>query len=161
MHFAQRERRFRRGDVDHDHLVEPLYLAEVAQVGLDAVDGGARRLNHLHLRQVGEARDRRPRIQDGAGPDVRLPLFQIGLARVGDAALEYVRALLQFTDGLAEAAHTNVVAADDELLRLIQIDAAKQRQGGDEGCVLGHAAGQRRQAERRRGAHAAEGADQP
>ena len=133
----------------------------MAQVGLDAVDGGARRLDLLRLRQVGEARDGRPRIEDGAGPDVRLPLFQVGQAGVGDGAVENVGPLLQFTDGLAEAALADVMATDDELMRLVQIDAGEQRQGGDEGSVVGDATGQRRQAERRRGAHAAEGADQP
>ena len=74
---VQLERRLGRGDVDDHHLIELVPLAEVAQVGLDALDGLARRRGALHLGQVGELADGRAGAEHGAGADVRRPGFEL------------------------------------------------------------------------------------
>ena len=105
--------------------------------------------------------DGRAGVEDGAGPDVGLPLVQVGLTGGGQVAVEDVGALLQLADRLAEAAAADLVAADDERGRAVEVEAVEQRQGRDQRRAVGQAAAQGGQAEGGRGADAAEGADQP
>ena len=83
---------------------------------------------------------------------------QAGSARAGSKMLE--RCCNSRTVWRKPAA-ANVVAADDELRRLVEVEAVEQRQGGDQAGGVGQAAAEGGQAEGRRGADAAEGADQP
>src|SRR5262249_39775496 len=68
---------------------------------------------------------------------------------------------LHLADGLAEVGAAHVVAADDEPRRRVQVEAVEEREDGDERGGVRQAAAQRGQAEGRRRADAAEGANHP
>ncbi len=110
---------------------------------------------------IGESRDGRATVEQRAGADVGLPALKVLLTGIGEGRLEDVRAFLQFADGLAKAGLPNLVSADDELRRLVEMERLKQRQGRDQRSAVRDAAMQGRQSQGGRGAHAAAGANQP
>ena len=78
---------------------------------------------------VGEAGDRRRRVEHGAGADVRGPAVEVRRARLDDGRVEDVRAARAARATLCEqAAAADVVAADDELAGVVEVEAGEQRQ---------------------------------
>jgi hypothetical protein len=158
---GQFERRLGRGDVDDHDLVELVGLAEPAQVVLDAFDGLPRGVHALGVRQVGQPGDGRPGVQHGAGADVRRPGVELLGAGGEEVGGEDVGPAVQLAGRAQEVAAADLVAAEDERGRGVEIDAGEVGQFGHEGSGVGPPAGQGREPEGRRRADAAERADQP
>ena len=136
----QREGGLRGGDIKHHDLIQMIPLAEVLQVGLDVADGGPEVGEAVGRRQVGQLADRLAGVEDRAGPNIRRPFVQLRQAGLGDRGIVDVGPLLHLADGLAEVGLADIVAADDELGRHIQLEAVEEGQGGHQGGGVGQAA---------------------
>src|SRR5438876_12030982 len=102
MRFPQLERRLGRGDVDYDNLIELMGIAKLAEVLLNALDGGAGRIGSRDIGPVGELGNGGARVQNGSRPDVLRPGVEVGQTRLNQIVVENVRALLEFADRVAE-----------------------------------------------------------
>ena len=75
--------------------------------------------------------------------------------------MEYVGTLIEIAHRLVEIAAANVVAADDELIEVVEVEAVKQRRRGDEARCVGEPARKCGQAKHCRRTDAAMGANEP
>ncbi len=155
------QRRLGRGDVGDDHGIEPLALAELAQIRRDALDGLERRGDAVDLRQFDELADGRAGAEHGAGADVRGPALQVVGRPLHHVLVEHAGALVQIANRLAVAATADVVPADDELAEVDERQTPEQRRRRDEAGGIGQSAGEGGDAEGGGGRDAAEGADEP
>ncbi len=138
-----------------------LCASRKAQVGLNLLERGAGGVGAVDLGHLGELADGGTGSEDGARLDIGFPGFELAVALGENSLVEDAGALVQLTDGLAEAGLADFVSADNELPELVEIDSVEQRQGRHERSGVGQPASQGRQTQRGRAAHSAAGADQP
>src|SRR6516164_7736354 len=109
---------------------------------MKALSRAALRFRFFRVRQVGQIADRFAGVEDGAGPDIGGPAFQLGPAGVESASVEDVGPLVQFGCRGVEAAGANVVAADGEHVEVVKIDTVEYGQSSGEADGVGEAAGE-------------------
>ena len=115
--------------------------------------------NSHHHPLHGQLGNRLARIEHRAGPDVLAPKVQIRHAGIGQTAVEEIRPFMKLLHRLSIARAANVMPAQDELLRQIEIHSIKKRQSGDQRCVVDESPAQCRHAHSDSRSHAAKSAD--
>src|SRR5438874_766250 len=77
---------------------------------------------------VRQAFDGAARVENGARPDVLRPLIKVRKASFDEVCLEDVGAAMQIAHRFPIARTSDIMAADDELVGLVQVETSKQRQ---------------------------------
>ena len=155
------EHRLRRSRVHHHDLIELVRGLERLEVGLNRVDGFARRAGLTHVGAIYQSRDRGVRLVHHAGADVLRPRFQIARTRRERSLIEHIRPLAKLLRRREEVPLPDVVPAERERGRFVEVVVRELRQRGDHTGRRRQPAGECGEAERGRTRDASARTDQP
>src|SRR5260370_7884963 len=81
----------------------------------------------MDSRHVSQFLDGRAGVEHGSRPDVLAPLVQFRQTSIGQTPIKEVRALVKLANRLAIARPPNIMAAQNKLHRLPEIDSFQKR----------------------------------
>ena len=124
-------RRFRGSNIDHDQPIDFFRRHELPEVDFQTLHYLPSRFLARKI-EIGQGRNRRSRVPNGAWPDAGFDLFQVLAALVDHLAAGGPHFSRDAVCLAAEPKTADFVAADDEVVPTGKIERGEFRQGGDQ-----------------------------